>query len=335
MTQIAVYSGSIVIYWSSLVICFGLAACLFLSLALYTAHGGRAAAMLLLLPLAVFFSVPLCRFLHWYCHTEQYTGFFSALTDYSTGSYCLPGALLGVWLAALLVTKLGFAPSVSRLLDAFAPGAALAIAFIRLSALFNASCRSKISFASPLLRHLPLASAVTNSSGSVDYRFATFFVQFIIMLILTLVLVKFYGKRRRIPMRSGNADGNVARMFLLYYSAIEVVLDSTRYDSSFFRFNSFVSIVQVISALCILAILVYYSIHAVRAKGLRLSHFALWFGFLLTVGAAGASEYMVQRHGNWYLGCYAVMSLSCFLMVMLVYQMYLRCCAKKSISKKE
>lgn len=329
MTQIAIYSGSIVIYWSSLVICFGLAACLCLSLALYTANGGRAAAMLLLLPLAVFFSVPLCRILHWYCHTEQYTGLFSALTDYSTGSYCLPGALLGVWLAALLVTRLKLAPSVSRLLDAFVPGVALAIAFIRLSALFNSSCRSKISFSSPLLRHLPLASAVTNSSGSVDYRFATFFVQFIIMLILTLVLVKFYGKRRRIPMRSGSDDGNVARMFLLYYSAIEVVLDSTRYDSSFFRFNSFVSVVQVISALCILTILIYYSIHAVKAKGLRAYHFALWFGFLLTVGAAGASEYMVQRHGNWYLGCYAVMSLSCCLMVMLVYQMYLRCCAKK------
>lgn len=329
MTQIAVYSGSIVIYWSSLVICFGLAACLFLGLALYTANGGRAAAMLLLLPLAVLFSVPLCRLLHWYCHTEQYTGLFSALTDLSNGSYCLPGALLGVWLAALLVTKLGFAPSVPRLLDAFAPGAALAIAFIRLSALFNSSCRSKISFSSPLLRHLPFASAVTNSSGSVDYRFATFFVQFIIMLILTLVLVKFYGRRRRVPMGSGNPNGNVARMFLLYYSAIEVVLDSTRYDSSFFRFNSFVSVVQVLSALCILAILIYYSIHAVRARGLRACHFALWLGFLLAVGVVGASEYMVQRHGNWYLGCYAVMSLGCCVMVALVYQMYLRCCMKK------
>lgn len=328
-SAIAIYSGSMMVYWSSLVICLGLAACLCLSTALYTGSGGRASAMLLLLPLAVLFSVPLCRAIHWYSHTEQYTSFFSAITDYSSGSYCLPGALLGVWLAALLVNKLRFAPSTGALLDAFAPGAALAIAFIRLSALFNSSCRSKITFDSPLLQHLPLASAVPNSSGGVDYRFATFFVQFILMLILTLVLIKFYGKRRDVPMRSGSRTGNVARMFLLYYSAIELVLDSTRYDSSFMRSNSFVSIAQVIAAVCIVGVLVYYSIHAVRAKGLKLYHFALWLGFLLTVGAAGMSEYMVQRHGSWYLGCYAVMSVSCWLMVMLVYQMYLRCCAKK------
>ena len=99
--SIAIYSGSMSIYWSSIVIAFGLAACLCLALALYTANGGRSAAVLLLLPLSLLFSIPLCRALHWYCHMEQYTGFFSALTDYSSGSYCLPGALLGVWLAAL------------------------------------------------------------------------------------------------------------------------------------------------------------------------------------------------------------------------------------------
>ena len=171
---------------------------------------------------------------------------------------------------------------------------------------------------------------MTNSSGGVDYRFATFFVQFIIMLLLTLWLVKFYGRRAGFPLRSGNRDGNVARMFLLSYSAVEIVLDSTRYDSSFFPFNSFISIAQVVGALCVLGILIYYSVHAVKARGLRFYHFALWFGFLLTLGAAGASEYMVQRHGSWYLGCYAVMGLGCYLMVLLVYQMYLRCCAKRN-----
>ena len=50
--------------------------------------------------------MPICRVIHWYCHFEQYNGIWGALTDYSTGSYCLPGALLGVWLAALIVKKL-------------------------------------------------------------------------------------------------------------------------------------------------------------------------------------------------------------------------------------
>ena len=258
---------------------------------------------------------------------------FDALTDYSTGSYCLPGALLGVWLAAFLVRKLKFAPSTGALLDAAAPGMALAVAFIRLSALFNSSCRSKITFSSPLLQHLPFASAVTNSSGGVDYRFATFFVQFIIMLLMTLALIRFYGRRRSVPMLSGSRDGNVARMFLLWYSAVELVMDSTRYDASFMPFNNFVSLVQVLGALCILGVLIYYSIHGVRARGRSMVNFALWFGFFLAVAAAGMSEYMVQRYGNWYPACYAVMSLCVYLMTLLVKQMYLRCCDNKAAAK--
>lgn len=333
-SSIAIYSGPIVVYWSSLIIAMGLAAALCLSLALYRGSGGRAAAVLLLLPLALLFSVPLCRFIHWYCHMEQYTGLFAALTDYSTGSYCLPGALLGTWFAAFLVRKLKFTPSTGTLLDAAAPGMALAVAFIRLSALFNSSCRSKITFTSPLLQHLPLASAVTNSSGGVDYRFATFFVQFIIMLLMTLALIRFYGKRRTVPMLSGGSDGNVARMFLLWYSAVELVMDSTRYDASFMPFNNFVSTVQVIGALCILGVLIYYSVHAARARGRHIVNFAIWFGFLLAVGAAGMSEYLVQRYGNWYPACYAAMSLFVYLMTLLVKQMYLRCCDKKAAAIK-
>ena len=68
MNPIAVYSGSTVLFWSSIVIFLGLAASLFLSLALHRANGGRTAAMLLFLPLAIVLSVPICRVIHWYCH---------------------------------------------------------------------------------------------------------------------------------------------------------------------------------------------------------------------------------------------------------------------------
>lgn len=159
MNPIAIYSGSTVLYWSSVIIVFGLLASLVLSLSLQRVNGGSSAAMLLFFPLAIILSVPICRVIHWYCHFEQYNGIWGALTDYSTGSYCLPGALLGAWLAALIVKKLGFERSTAHLLDAFAPGAALAVAFIRLSALFNSSCRSKIAVTTPALQHLPTLPA--------------------------------------------------------------------------------------------------------------------------------------------------------------------------------
>ncbi|MDO4528624.1 MAG: prolipoprotein diacylglyceryl transferase, partial [bacterium] len=141
INPIAVYTDDLILYWSAIVIALGIAACFARSQALYTSYAGNGRALWVLFPIAVVLSVFFCRILHWYCHTEQYAGLISALTDYSSGGYVLPGAILGTFLAALIVRGLGFTDNVSRLLDAVAPGGALAVAFIRLSALFNSSCR--------------------------------------------------------------------------------------------------------------------------------------------------------------------------------------------------
>ncbi|MBS5432684.1 MAG: prolipoprotein diacylglyceryl transferase [Firmicutes bacterium] len=322
MSQVAIYSGGTVIYWSAVIICIGVAAWFALSYSLYTANGGRGAALWLLLPVATLMSVLFCRAIHWYCHPEQYAGFFRALTDYSYGGYCLPGMLLGVLLSALLVKRLRFADSAAGLLDALAPGAALGIALFRLSALFNTSCRSTIIIKSAALQHLPIGSGVPTSSGGVEYRFATFFVQFLLMLLLTALLLRFYQRQKEIPMKRGGRQGHTAMMFIVFYSAMELVLDSTRYDSSFLRLNGFVSLVQIVSALSILAVLVYYSIQSVRANGRCFYHWLLWLAFAAGVGGTGAFEYLVQRHGNWYKMCYSVMSLCCLVMALTVYFMY-------------
>lgn len=335
MNPIAVYSGSIVIYWSAVILTLGVIAGFFLSLSLYTSDGGSAAAMWVLLPLATLFSVFLCRVIHWYCHLEQYESFFRAMTDFSVGSYCLPGMLLGVALAAWLVKKLGLAKSTAKLLDALAPGEALCIAMIRLSALFNSSCRSKIIVTNPALQHLPLASELTSASGVVEYRFATFFVQFLFMLVITGLLVGFWAKRRNAPMLGREKrQGHTARLFLVLYSAPELLFDSTRYDSSFFHFTflkqlnpyaGFVSLIQVIAAVTVLCVLIHYSKASVRARGLRLFHGLMWLLFAAAVAAVGASEYLVQRHGDWYMRCYAAMGAGCIAMIVSVWAMYLSC----------
>ena len=336
MNPIAIYSGSLVIYWSAVIIMLGVFAAFCLSYAVYTANGGSGAALWALLPIAVPLSVFFSRLIHWYCHLEQYAGFLAAMTDFSVGSYSLPGMLLGVALAALIVRRIGLADSVAELLDGIAPGMALCIAVIRLSALFNSTCRSKIIISTPALQHLPLASELSSASGAAEYRFATFFVEFLIMLVITALLLNFYFKRRNIPMKDGSRPaGNTAAMLLLFYSAVELVLDSTRYDSSFFHFTfikglnpyaGFISLVQLISAVCILCVLIRYSKISVRANTLRWYHFALWAGFVACLAGVGVSEYMVQRHGDWYLGCYSVMSLCCLLIALVVYGMYLSGC---------
>ncbi len=329
MSEIAIFSGSTIIYWSAIIIALGVASGFCLSYALYTAHNGKAAAMWVFFPIAVFLSVLFCRFIHWYCHAEQYAGFFSAITDYSNGGYCLPGMFLGILIAGLIVKALHLCDSSAALFDAIAPGAALSIALIRLSAFFNASTRSTIIITNPKFQHLPLGVAVPTSTGLIEYRFATFFIQFILMMILAVVLVFFYCRRHDIPMKRGLQNGQTCFVFMIFFSATEVVLDSTRYDSSFLRLNGFVSLVQIIGALTLLGILIYFSINSVKANGFKFYHPILWVVFLVGVGLTGYFEYLVQRHGSWYLKCYTVMSIGCALMAAADYFSYLSVCSKE------
>lgn len=337
MNPIAVYVGTTAIYWNSIVIAFGIAACLALTLALYTANNGSSAAVWVFCPLALIFSVVFSRFLHWYCHGEQYVNLFRALTDYSNGNFCLPGMLLGTSLAAYIVRRLGYTDCTVRFLDSAAPGVVLLIAFIRLSAVFTNSCRGKIVVTTKSLQHLPLAVGVTAATGETEYVFATFFVLFLLMLVLFVGIMIFYVRRNNLPMKKHfETTGHTARMFLLFYSAAELFLDSTRNDSSFIhfrfltflnKFTGFISFVQIFSGVCIICILIYYSKRSVKANGLRPWHWVMWVAFLLTLVGVGVSEYLVQRYAARYMGCYTVMSICCLLMSVDTYIMYRTICA--------
>ncbi len=336
MNPIAYSFGGFDLYWSALLIALAAAVCFLITGALFTAHRGKATAVWLLLPLASLLSVLLSRLLHWYCHVEQYTSFWQAMTDYSSGGYVLTGAFLGTALAVLLVGLLGFTGHVGRLFDCLAPGAALGIALIRLSALFDDSCRGKMLVQTPALQHLPLAAPVTTVDGGTEYRFATFFVEFLVLLVVFFLLLRFFHERRRAPMKADQPrDGNVALMFLTWYSTVEVVADSTRYDSSFMPINGFVSLVQVVCGLTLLAVLIVYTVRSVRANGRSARHGLLWLAFWLSVGGVGALEYLVQRHGNWYLFCYPAMSLCSLGVALSIWAMYKGVCAPRRRRREE
>ena len=328
--------GSLELYKSALVIALGAAACFALSYALFTARGGMGAALWLFAAADIVLSVLLCRFIHYYCHTEQYASFLKAMTEYSAGGYVLVGVIPAA-LAAVWITKAaGLTQNPARLLDCFAPGAALAAAFIRLSALFNSTCRGKIAVKTPWLQHLPLASPVISSSGAEDWRFATFFVEFLLLGLVFCLVLRFFFRRRRAPMKAGQKrDGNVALFCLLLCAAVELICDSTRYDSSFMHFNGFVSISQMASAVCILAVLVVWSVRSIRANGRSGFHWAVWTGWFFALALTGGSEYLVQRHGDWYLSCYTAMAAGCFFLAYLPCVMYRSVCAKKKRARPE
>ena len=148
--------------------------------------------------------------------------------------------------------------------------------------------------------------------------------------------LRFFFKRRRKPMKAGQKrDGNTALYAMLLVAAVEMILDSTRYDSSFFPFNGFISVGQIGAAVCVLSALITWSVRSVRANGRTAFHWAVWIGWFLALAVSGVSEYFVQRHGDWYFGCYAVMAVGCFFMAWLPVQMYKSICAKKKRQRSE
>lgn len=336
MNSVAAYlSNGVSIYWSALTITLGILCCLVTTLALYRARHEDSAAVWALFCLGFVLAVGLGRLLHWYFNSELYGSFAAAFMDFNLGSFCIPGVLLGIWIAAWVVCKLGLCTDTGKLLDCAAPGVALLLAFIRLSALFNDTCRSKITVTQKVLQRLPFAAASTDAMGNVTWRLATFFIEFAILIGLFLMILGIYLSRGRRRMKAPcDRYGHVARLFAVYYGAIEIVADSTRYDSPLMHFHfisylnqysAFISLAQVFAAAVALGVLIYYTGKSVKANGFKFYHLLLWIGFLGSlVGIGYLGEYQVQRTAR-YLQCYGIMSACCLLMALTIYWAYLSC----------
>ena len=335
MNGIAYLAGGQVLYWSGVILALGLAAGLFLTRALYSRYNRHSTAVWVFFPFALILGLLFSRVIYWYCHIEQFPSFWDAMADLNSGSFALPGVLLGVLAAAGIVRRLGLVAYANRLLDAVAPGLCLSFAFIRLGELFNTACRSRITVKLPLLQRLPFAVRSVDSSGAESWPLAVFFLSFLALLGVTVWLVRFYLRYRRYPMLDGSRhNGNVFRLFLVLWGVTEFVVESLRYDSCFMHFTwlkalnpyaSFVSIGQVFAAVSILCVLIYFTRIRFRGEGFNWRVLLAWLLYLATlVGAGFFGEYRVQRSANYAL-CYPVMLLSLAVMVGIVWWMYLGC----------
>ena len=338
MNEIAVFTGNITIYWSAVIICLGCAAGLCLTLALYPMDHRHNTAVWVFFPIAVALSVFLSRTIHWYSHMEQYDSLAAAVTDYSSGGYCIQGIILGTLIAALLVHALRLALTAGELLDAAAPGGALALALIRLSSLFNTNCRGRIVINNAAFQHLPWAVSWTDAAGNVEFRLATFFLEFLALLLITVILCAFFFRHRSETLWEGyRNEGNVARLFVVLVGIVEIIADSTRYDSALMHFfllkklnpyACFISIAQVFSAVLILIVFIHYMRISVKVNGWSWYHILailVFVGSLVGIGFFG--EYRVQRTANYVL-CYTWQGSSLLVLAADVISIYATCVAR-------
>ena len=301
MDKIAYISGGTFIYWNSIILTMAAAVAICFFLAFYIGKCGNAVAAFAAVPMAIVISLVAARFFHWYCRFDSYDGFLSAMTDYSSGGYALMGVFLGCFLTAALLRFIHLDRSLPEMLDCMAIAGCAGIAVGRLASFFNSTDRGQIVQS---VKSLPFVYPVTNTvSGALEYRLATFVIQAMVAAILFVVLAVFYirgGKKLK--------DGDTCLIFLLLYGASQVVLDSTRYDSLFFRSNGFVSVVQVLGALGLGLAIAVFSHRMVKARGFKFWQIPLWIVIAALIGGAGFMEYYVQRRGNEAVFAYSVMS---------------------------
>ena len=327
MEKVAFINGGTFVYWSSIILTIAVIAAIACFAGFYLWKSKNGMALSLTVPVALLLSVVIARWVHWYCLTDSYSSLAAAMTDYTWGGYALMGAFFGCLLTACIMRLIRVSTNLPEMLDSMCLAGGVGIAAGRLASLFNASDRGQI-VADTV--QLPFAYPVTNAvSGALEYRLATFVIQSMVALVLFLALAVFYVRGQK----KGLKDGDTCLVFLLCYGASQVILDSTRYDSLFFRSNGFVSIVQVMGALALGLVIVLFSIRMVKARGFKFWFVPIWVVIAAAIGGAGFMEYYVQRHGDQAAFAYSVMS-SC-LAVIIALTLLIRFAAVRAEGKAE
>ena len=144
MDKLAFISGETFIYWSSIVYTLAAATAICFFLAFYLGKSGNAVAGFAAVPMSMFLGLIAARFFHWYCQADSYSGFVSAMTDYTSGGYALIGVFAGCALAAVIVRLARIADNLPVLLDCMSLAGCAGIAVGRLSCFFNSQDRGQI-----------------------------------------------------------------------------------------------------------------------------------------------------------------------------------------------
>lgn len=167
------------------------------------------------------------------------------LTD---GGYCLLGSMLGAALAAVVCCFIARKPDyILTLFDCAAPGTAIAIAIGRFGSVFTEDCLGVVVF-DEKLQHFPV-SLYTNSGV---YRYAVFFWEAILCLVIAAVLLLMMKRSRR---------GEQTLLFLMLYCGVRAFLESLRFDS---MYVGFVRLSQLAAALVLLAVYVYFTVRSAK-----------------------------------------------------------------------
>lgn len=290
MDKIAWILGDISIRWSSVVMVMAVLTGILFFLAAASRGNRKVTSAALALPMAILLSLLFGRLLHRYY-----------LPDAGDG-YVLMGAFAGCLCTAVILKGTRLEKNMARLLDVMSIGGCAAIALGRLACFFTADDRGRIIS----IQGLPLAWPVINAtSGEMEYRLAVFLFQAVAALFILFVLRLVDKKNTR---TGAHGDGDLTLLFLLLYTAGQIVLDSMRYDALHLRSNGFIGAVQLVCAVTFCAVIGILLTRLVKSNGFCFHYGFAAFLIAACVGISAYMEYFVQRHGGQAVFGYTVMT---------------------------
>lgn len=321
-TVTAVYSGSVRIGYGVIILVLAFVSSFLQTCCLVCAEKKdlrvrirKIAALVVYASSSAAFALFFGRLIHWYSHYESYGSFSGAFTCVE-GSYHEAGIIAGFILAGFIACGISGRDVAGRFMGACASGQMLFMTLVSLVPLFNASDRGKAVIENAYYQHLPYSCITYLSDGSSQYRPAVFFWKFMVLGILTVISLILYFKGK-----------SALETYVCYFAAM-ALLDSARYDASFLRSNGFVSLMQIVSGVFLITVLIVCTVRSARARGFHIYHVLFMLAFLLGLSLTGYMEYYVQRHGDLYIYCYAVMAAACVIMILSVTVVHGRCTRK-------
>ena len=296
MNNVLFYIGGVSVTVPFLIRLFSVLCSLFFLLALRSARGESLRPVLLTAALSLLPCLLLSRGLHWYCNPDQYRSLRDFLNP-ACGGWAVPGTVIGVLLTALVLALRGHIRRPAAFFDSLVLAGLPGLALGKTACAFSTACRGKYTVTAALFQRWPFAEA--------DGRLATWSLETVVYLILFLAFLP--GALRR------KGSGRRFMLLLSYFCALQVVLDSTRYDALYLRSNGFVSLTQILCVCAVTGIFVLFSVRCVRKTGVTPRVVLVLVLFAAAAGTGGYMEYFVQRYGNRWLFAYAVQGL-CFLL---------------------
>lgn len=235
--------------------------------------------------------VPVGLFLSrcFYClfSLSEFSGIWQ-MVDLTNGGYGLYGAILGVFLSAIIASALFNMENFGGLLDCMAAGGAFAITVGRFATCFTGSeLGYEVNFS---------IMAVYDEAHDL-HTFAVYMLDGIIEAVIFVVSLCFSS----FCIRKGRGEligGKTALVMLALHGANQVLADSMRADALKLGANEFIKISQIVGIVSCVAVLIYFIISSVKINKFRLSHAASIILMLGCIALGVLAEYRVGN-GNY------------------------------------